>query len=148
MAEGLARARFGDAVKVQSAGSQPSRVSPLAIRALAEIGIDITHHRSKRVEEIDPRQDLRAVALAPRRRARDDPHLELAVEGVEDRGRQADGADVKPVLRQERDRFGARGHPLQLDLDALLPHEAALDGHVERGEVDQRHDLHDQLFLQ
>jgi arsenate reductase len=54
MAEGLARTRFGDAVMVQSAGSQPSRVNPLAIRALAEIGIDITHHRSKSVEEIDP----------------------------------------------------------------------------------------------
>jgi arsenate reductase len=55
MAEGLARARFGPAVNVQSAGSQPSRVNPLAIRALAEIGIDITHCRSKSVEEIDPK---------------------------------------------------------------------------------------------
>jgi arsenate reductase len=54
MAEGLARARFGDSVNVQSAGSQPSRVNPLAIRALAELGIDITHHRSKSVEAIDP----------------------------------------------------------------------------------------------
>ena len=54
MAEGLARARFGETVNVQSAGSQPSRVSPLAIRALAEIGIDITRHRSKAVSEIDP----------------------------------------------------------------------------------------------
>jgi arsenate reductase len=54
MAEGLASARFGDAVNVQSAGSQPSRVNPLAICALAEIGIDITHHRSKSASEIDP----------------------------------------------------------------------------------------------
>ena len=54
MAEGLARDRFGDAVTVQSAGSVPKRVNPLAIRGLAEIGIDITHHRSKSVEEIDP----------------------------------------------------------------------------------------------
>lgn len=54
MAEGLARARFGQSVNVQSAGSRPSRVNPLAIRALAEIGIDITHHRSKAVSEIDP----------------------------------------------------------------------------------------------
>ena len=54
MAEGLARARFGDSVTVQSAGSEPSRVNPLAIHALAEIGIDITHHRSKSVAEIDP----------------------------------------------------------------------------------------------
>ena len=54
MAEGLARARFGESVNVQSAGSQPSRVNPLAIRVLAEIDIDITHHRSKSVTEIDP----------------------------------------------------------------------------------------------
>ncbi len=54
MAEGLAKARFGDVVNVQSAGSLPSRVNPLAIRALAEIGIDITHQRSKSVAEIDP----------------------------------------------------------------------------------------------
>ncbi len=54
MAEGLARARFGDAVRVQSAGSEPSRVNPLAIRAMAEIGIDISRHRSKSVTEIDP----------------------------------------------------------------------------------------------
>jgi arsenate reductase len=54
MAEGLARARFGEAVNVQSAGSKPMRLNPLAIRALAEIGIDITHQRSKSVTEIDP----------------------------------------------------------------------------------------------
>ena len=54
MAEGLARARFGDAVNVQSAGSQPSRVNPLAIRAMAEIGIAITGQTSNSVETIDP----------------------------------------------------------------------------------------------
>ncbi len=54
MAEGLARARYGPSVTVQSAGSAPSRVHPLAIRAMAEIGIDITRYRSKSVEEIDP----------------------------------------------------------------------------------------------
>ncbi len=54
MAEGLARACFGDAVNVQSAGSLPSRINPLAIRALAEIGIDISHQRSKSVTKIDP----------------------------------------------------------------------------------------------
>ena len=54
MAEGLARKYFGDKALVQSAGSRPSRVNPLAIRALAEIGIDISRHRSKSVDEIDP----------------------------------------------------------------------------------------------
>lgn len=54
MAEGWARARFGGSVNVQSAGSLPSRVSPLAIKVMAEIGIDIKRHRSKSVGEIDP----------------------------------------------------------------------------------------------
>ncbi len=53
MAEGIARDRAGDELLVQSAGSSPSRVHPLAIRALAEIGIDISAARSKSVAEID-----------------------------------------------------------------------------------------------
>lgn len=54
MAEGLARKRFGDAVRVQSAGSEPSRVNPYAVRALAEVGIDASGHTSKHVDTIDP----------------------------------------------------------------------------------------------
>jgi arsenate reductase len=54
MAEGLARALFGDRVEVQSAGSRPSKVNPYAIESMAELGIDISGHRSKSVEEIDP----------------------------------------------------------------------------------------------
>jgi len=54
MAEGLARAHFGDGVRVQSAGSTPSAVNPLAITVLAEVGIDVAGQRSKSVLEIDP----------------------------------------------------------------------------------------------
>ncbi|MBL8114116.1 MAG: arsenate reductase ArsC [Acidobacteria bacterium] len=54
MAEGLARAHFGDSVRVQSAGSAPSRVNPLAVAALAELGIDLSAHTSKSVDTIDP----------------------------------------------------------------------------------------------
>ena len=54
MAEGLARARFGDRVPVQSAGSYPSPVNPHAVAVLAEVGIDISGHRSKHVDTIDP----------------------------------------------------------------------------------------------
>ena len=54
MAEGLARARFGDRVRVQSAGSTPAGVNPIAIDVLAEIGIDITGQTSKSVDAIDP----------------------------------------------------------------------------------------------
>jgi arsenate reductase len=54
MAEGLARQLLGDGVTVQSAGSSPSRVHPLAIQAMAEIGIDISAQHSKSVDTIDP----------------------------------------------------------------------------------------------
>ena len=53
MAEGLARARFGDRLRVQSAGSRPSSVNPLAVRAMAELEIDITAQTSKSVDSID-----------------------------------------------------------------------------------------------
>ena len=52
MAEGILRAAVGDSLDVQSAGSVPSGyVHPLAIKALAEIGIDIAGHRSKHLSE-------------------------------------------------------------------------------------------------
>ena len=54
MAEGLARAVLPGEVTVQSAGSVPTRVNPLAIQAMAEVGIDISRQRSKSVDEIDP----------------------------------------------------------------------------------------------
>ena len=54
MAEGLARDHFGGAVRVQSAGSAPSRVNPYAIRAKAELDIDIRAQSSKSVDTIDP----------------------------------------------------------------------------------------------
>lgn len=55
MAEGLARDLFGDRVAVQSAGSQPSRVNPYAIAAMAELDIDLSTHSSKSVDTIDPK---------------------------------------------------------------------------------------------
>jgi len=52
MAEGLARAFHGEEVDVVSAGSRPSGwVHPNAIRALAEIGIDISGATSKSADE-------------------------------------------------------------------------------------------------
>jgi arsenate reductase len=48
MAEGLLRSLSKGAVEVRSAGTSPSRVNPLAIEAMKEVGIDISGHRSKR----------------------------------------------------------------------------------------------------
>jgi arsenate reductase len=54
MAEGLARALFGDRAVVASAGSKPTRVNPYAIEVMKEDGIDLGTHRSKSVDDVDP----------------------------------------------------------------------------------------------
>lgn len=51
MAEGLLRHDAGDQFEVASAGVEPSHVRPLAIKAMSEIGIDISGQRSKSVDE-------------------------------------------------------------------------------------------------
>jgi len=56
MAEGLLRHDAGDRFEVASAGTKPSRVRPEAIAAMRELGIDISGHRSKSVDEFGGRQ--------------------------------------------------------------------------------------------
>lgn len=52
LAEGLLRAAAGDFLNVQSAGSNPAGyVHPLAIEVMKEIGIDISGHHSKSMNE-------------------------------------------------------------------------------------------------
>jgi arsenate reductase len=50
MAEGILRARGGPAFEVFSAGTQPVAVHPLAMRAMQEIGIDLSSHTAKGIE--------------------------------------------------------------------------------------------------
>ena len=63
MAEGLARMIFGERVRVQSAGSEPSTVNPYAIEVMRELGVDLGAHRSKSVETIDPASVRTVVTL-------------------------------------------------------------------------------------
>ena len=53
IAEGIARSLAKDSIKISSAGSNPSRVNPLATDVLKEIGIDISSHYSKKVSDVD-----------------------------------------------------------------------------------------------
>jgi arsenate reductase (thioredoxin) len=51
MAEGLLRHDAGDRFEVFSAGTKPTQVRPEAVAVMRELGIDISQHRSKSVDE-------------------------------------------------------------------------------------------------
>jgi arsenate reductase (thioredoxin) len=50
MAEGLLRALAGDRFEAHSAGTEATHVKPLAVRAMGEVGVDITDQESKTLE--------------------------------------------------------------------------------------------------
>jgi arsenate reductase len=66
MAEGLLRAKYGDRYEVFSAGTRQSSVSPHAIAAMQEIGIDISHHYSKTLDAFTGQKFDLAVTLCDR----------------------------------------------------------------------------------
>ncbi len=51
MAEGLLKFLSGDKFEVHSAGIEPKEVHPLAIKVMAEIGIDISKQKSKHAKD-------------------------------------------------------------------------------------------------
>ncbi len=52
MAEGLARAVAPKGREIYSAGSAPTHLNPFAREVMQELGIDISSHRSKAIDEI------------------------------------------------------------------------------------------------
>lgn len=52
MAEGWARALWGDQIEVHSAGIEPHELNPLAVKVMAEVGVNISRQRSKHVDEL------------------------------------------------------------------------------------------------
>ena len=53
MAEGIVNHFLGDRLEAFSAGTQASFVNPLAIEVMKEMGVNISHHRSKHLSEYD-----------------------------------------------------------------------------------------------
>ena len=53
MAEGLVNSLHSKVLRAKSAGTKPSQVNPLAIRAMAEMDIDISSQRSKSLSEFE-----------------------------------------------------------------------------------------------
>jgi arsenate reductase len=56
MAEGLLRHDAGECFEVESAGTKPSSVRPEAVTVMHEMGINISGHRSKHVDEFEGQQ--------------------------------------------------------------------------------------------
>lgn len=64
MAEGWGRTLLGPlGVGVMSAGSHPKTVNPYAVRAMAEVGVDLSSHVSSLVDDVDPAQVDTVVTL-------------------------------------------------------------------------------------
>lgn len=53
MAEGLLKSLHGEYYEVRSAGSNPTDVNSYAVKVLAEVGVDISHQRSKSLQEFE-----------------------------------------------------------------------------------------------
>lgn len=53
MAEGYLKHEYGEYYEVYSAGTEPTTVNPCAIKVMEEIGIDISNHHSKGLEEFE-----------------------------------------------------------------------------------------------
>ncbi len=121
MAEGLARHRWGDRVRVQSAGSHATRVHPLAVEALREIGIDIGRQASKSVDTIETQtvdlvvtlcaEEICPVFLGHARRL----HWPLP----DPAARGGEGADTLTTFRAVRDDIQRRLETLDEDVPPL-----------------------------
>lgn len=123
MAEGLARAAFGSEVTVQSAGSRPTRVNPLAVRAMAELGIDLAGQASKSVETIDPAGVDLVVTLCAEEvcpvflgKA---PRLHWPIEDPDRKDEDLSDAQRRAYFRIARDEIRARIAALVSGRDAL-----------------------------
>ncbi|HTD64736.1 MAG TPA: arsenate reductase ArsC [Verrucomicrobiae bacterium] len=58
MAEGFLRTYAGDRFAVESAGTKATTIHPLAVRAMNEVGIDISSQRSKSVDDVGEGWDV------------------------------------------------------------------------------------------
>jgi arsenate reductase len=110
MAEGLMRSLFGDGFEAHSAGTTATEVKPLAVEAMAEIGVDISHHRSKSIREYRGRRFDYVVTVCDS--ARDScpffPGEEVIHRSFEDPSRVEGTVDEKRrAFRQSRDEIKA-----------------------------------------
>ncbi|MEZ6037076.1 MAG: arsenate reductase ArsC [Planctomycetota bacterium] len=129
MAEGWARHLLADRVDCCSAGTAPHGLNPLAVRAMAEAGVDISAHHSKLVEQCDPATlDLVITVCGDAAEncptfLRQNPRTRVVHRGFDDPPRLARGLDddaAMPHYRRVRDELRAfvAALPALLEADA------------------------------
>ncbi len=124
MAEGLLRARGGTRYQVFSAGTHPRAVHPLALKAMAELGIDISEradHWAKGIEEFEDQPSMDLVVTVCDEAAEECPYFPHARRqehwGFPDPSRATGSEEERlAVFREVRDAIASR-------IDAFLRHE-------------------------
>ena len=116
MAEGLVNHDLAGQVQAFSAGVRPSRVNPRAIQVMAELGIDISHHRSKSVEDLAGKQFDLVITVCDRA-GQECPifpgNVEVLHVGFEDPARATGSEEeILQIFRRVRDDLRAQLVPL------------------------------------
>lgn len=65
MAAAIMRQLFGNRIYVESAGLRPGEIDPFAVAVMDEIGIDISRHRPKTIEDLDDSSFDLIISLSP-----------------------------------------------------------------------------------
>ncbi len=124
MAEGLVNHDLAGQVTAFSAGVRPSQVNPRAIQVMKELGIDISHHRAKSVDDLAGQQFDLVITVCDNAAAQCPMfpgNAEIMNVGFPDPA-QATGTaeEVLTVFRQVRDSLRERlGHLLEEKLEEL-----------------------------
>jgi arsenate reductase len=114
MAEGFLHATAGDRFEVASAGTEKTRVHPLAIQAMGEAGIDITSHQSKTLDGLldEPWDFVITVCDAANERCPVFPRAVRRLHWSFEDPSQATGTEAERLetFRRIRDEIAARVH--------------------------------------
>jgi ArsR family transcriptional regulator len=107
MAEGWLRQRSGGRVPVRSAGTHPRTLHPLAVAAMAEVGVDIGYQQSKDISTLVDYQPTVLVTVCDRAREECAPLLKAALVLHWSIADPAETSDIK-VFRMVRDELRSR----------------------------------------
>ena len=112
MAEGLLRGLAGDRFDAASAGTKPVGLNPLAVRAMAELDLDISSNASKHVDSLAEKEFTYVITVCDNARE-NCPTFPAQVKSLHwsfDDPAEAEGDDEErmPVFRRVRDEIAAR----------------------------------------